>query len=50
MGNACPNMSNRRSKFLLSDVGLHHNWYIDKKSLKYLAAFARAWQIHIADK
>jgi hypothetical protein len=29
---------------------LRRNWHIDKKSLKYLVAFAHAWQIHIADK
>src|SRR5512143_3143992 len=50
LGNAYRHKNNKRSKSLLSDAGLHHNWHIDKRSLRYLAAFARAWQIHIADK
>jgi hypothetical protein len=50
MDSACLHMSKRRSKLLLSDATLRHNWRIDKRSLTYEAAFAQAWQIHIADK
>jgi hypothetical protein len=50
MGNACLNMNNKHSKFLLLDAILHHNWCIDKRALRYPMAFAHASQIRIADR
>jgi len=50
LDNAYFHKNNKRSKHLLSDATLHHNECIDNKSFKYLAAFAHAWQIHIADR
>jgi hypothetical protein len=50
MGSACRNTSNGHSNLLPLDVILRHNWHIDKRSLKYRAAFAHAWQIHIVDR
>jgi hypothetical protein len=39
LDNAYPRTSNKHSKLLLSDATQHHNWHIDKRSLRYLVAF-----------
>jgi hypothetical protein len=44
------NMNNRHSKFPPWDEVSRHNWRIDKKRLKYQAAFVRFLQTRIADK
>jgi hypothetical protein len=43
-------MNNKRNNHLLWGVVLRRNWRIDKKRLKYQAAFARFWQSHNSDK
>jgi hypothetical protein len=50
MGNAYLNMSKRHNNHPLLVVILRHNWRIDKKRLKYRAAFVRFWKNCIADK
>jgi len=50
LDNAYLHKNNKRSKSLLVDATLHCNECIDNKSFTYRAAFAHAWQSHIADK
>jgi len=50
MGSVDLNMNNTHNRFPPWDEGLHHNWRIDSKRLKYRAAFALVFQTRIVDK